>query len=76
MSRGYAAALDHASMALTVAFIAEAAAKLLGLGFYGYTSDSFNILDAAFVSMGLLELILAVCAAAGGDLQGLAARCR
>lgn len=71
MSPGYARALDTASTALTALFAAEVAAKLAGLGAWGFASDAFNLFDALVVALGLLELALTVRGAAA---QGRAGR--
>ena len=47
------------NVALTVAFAAELAVKLLGLGIEEYFRDAFNTFDALVVVISLVELLLA-----------------
>lgn len=60
MSTRYAAALDATSNTLTALFAVEVAAKLLGMGVWGFASDGFNLFDLLVVALGLLELALTV----------------
>ncbi|KAL4420689.1 hypothetical protein ABPG75_010345 [Micractinium tetrahymenae] len=58
MSPAYSRCLDTASTALTWLFAAEVALKLLGLGVWGFFSDTFNAFDLLVVALGLLEMAL------------------
>jgi hypothetical protein len=63
--------LQTANLCLTALFSLELLLKLLGLGPSMYVADSFNIFDAAVVSISLLELGLA---SGGGGSGSNAAR--
>ena len=59
MSSAYSSGLSAVNVALTVAFAAELAVKLLGLGIEEYFRDAFNTFDALVVVISLVELLLA-----------------
>lgn len=47
--------LQDMNTALTILFTIEMALKLLGLGFWEYISDGFNIFDSLIVIMAWVE---------------------
>ena len=58
MPPAYKATLERAAEAITWAFIVEMTLKLLGLGWRGYWSDGWNMLDGAIVSISIFEMAL------------------
>jgi hypothetical protein len=57
--------LWNANIALTVAFTIEVLIKLLGLGFWLFIQDGFNLFDFLVVAMSLVEVTLVASAGLG-----------
>ena len=70
MNSGYQDNLDLMNTFLTWIFIAEMVAKLIGLGFKAYASDSFNIFDCTVVMISVVELVLEVADIQFGNATG------
>lgn len=56
MPRKMEVVLQDMNTALTILFTIEMFLKLIGLGFWEYIADGFNIFDAMIVLMALVEL--------------------
>jgi len=55
---------------LTWIFIGEMVAKLTGLGFKAYASDSFNLFDCSVVMISIVELVLEFAEVSFGNATG------
>lgn len=51
-------ALSVANIVLTILFTVEMGMKLVGLGFWDYVRDMWNLFDAVIVSVSLLEIFM------------------
>jgi hypothetical protein len=58
MSEEYSNALSQINLILTIAFMAEMALKVVGMGVLDYVADSFNVFDAFVVLISIVELSL------------------
>lgn len=56
MSAQYSQVLSDFNLVFTALFAAELVVKLIGLGFWDYVRDKFNLFDALVVAMSLVEL--------------------
>lgn len=55
-SDGFANAISIVNFVCTIVFIVELLLKMLGLGWRGYFSDSFNVFDFIIVLLSIVEL--------------------
>ena len=69
MSETYERRLDVAADTITWVFIVEMGLKLVGLGWRGYWSDSWNRLDGTIVTMSCIEMLFSaiISQLVGGD---------
>lgn len=56
MSDNVSNGLQQANIVLTSLFTLEMTLKLMGLGFWDYIRDGFNIFDAIIVTLSLVEI--------------------
>jgi hypothetical protein len=65
MPSGMEIVLWDANIALTSVFTVEVLIKLLGLGFWLFIQDGFNLFDTLIVAMSLVEVALVASAGLG-----------
>lgn len=63
-------AFEYVNFAFTWFFAVEMVAKLIGLGFFGYISDNWNMFDGVIVIFSIVEFSITVKASADGDEGG------
>ena len=63
MPDSYASRLEDGTLLISCAFIVEMALKMAGLGWQGYWSDNWNVLDGTIVLLSVFELILTLLVA-------------
>jgi hypothetical protein len=73
MSAGLVSFVEGANTVFTWIFIVEMCLKLVGLGFRGYMSDSFNIFDFVIVWFSIVEMIMEATGGQGGAGGGISA---